>query len=182
MQFSAELVAMSISKTHELGTSVAIGMVIGGFVATLLSIPDFPFSAPVGAFVGGACAAYVLYQKIGPSTLAGALSGLLSLPFFLGLSQILVIFEVIPIPPGPQPTMVELQSAVVAITLMDLLAGAIAGSMLGAVRHRQPPPPEPATMLRAPGQVKYCVQCGAQLPPGSVACPHCGARQPETSL
>ena len=172
---------MSISKTHELGTSVAIGMVIGGFIATLLSIPDFPFSAPVGAFVGGACAAYVLYQKIGPSTLAGALSGLLSLPFFLGLSQILVIFEVIPIPPGPQPTMVELQSAVVAITLMDLLAGAIAGSMLGAVRHRQPPPPEPATMLRTPGQVKYCVQCGAQLPPGSMTCPHCGARQPEST-
>lgn len=174
---------MSISKTHELGTGVAIGTLVGGLLATVLSIPDLPFSAPVGAFVGGACAAYVLYRKIGPSTLAGALSGLLSLPFFLGLSQILVIFEIIPIPPGPQPTMVELQSAVMAIALMDLLAGAIAGSMLGAVRHRQPAPTEPATMLKTPlGQAKYCVQCGAQLPPGSMACPHCGAKQPETSL
>jgi len=172
---------MSISKTHELGTSVAIGMVVGGLLATLLSIPDLPFSAPVGAFVGGACAAYMLYQKIGPSTLAGALSGLLSLPFFLGLSEILVIFEIIPIPPGPQPTMVELQSAVMSIVLMDLLAGAIAGSMLGAVRHRQPPPTEPATVTFPPGQVKYCVQCGAQLSPGSMACPHCGARQPTST-
>lgn len=174
---------MSISKTHELGTSVAIGMVVGGLLATVLSMPDLPFSAPIGAFVGGACAAYVLYQKIGPCTLAGALSGLLSLPFFLGVSQILVIFEIIPIPPGPQPTMVELQSAVVAITLMDLLAGAIAGSMLGAIRHRPPSQAEPSTMVKfPPGQVKYCVQCGAQLPPGILACPHCGAKQPESLL
>ena len=174
---------MALSKTHEFGTGVAIGMVVGGLLATILSIPDLPFSAPVGAFVGGVCAAYVLYGKIGPSTLAGALSGFLSLPFFLGLSQILVIFEIIPIPPGPQPTMAELQSAVVAIALMNLLAGAIAGSILGAVRHRQPAPTEPAAMLKAPiGQVKYCVQCGAQLPPGNLVCPHCGARQPETPL
>ena len=167
---------------HELGTGIAVGLIVGGLLATVLSIVDIPFTAPVGAFVGGALAAYVTYDKIGPSTLAGALSGLLSLPFFLGLSQVFVIFEIIPIPPGPQPTMAELQSAVVAITLMDILAGAVAGSILGAVRH--PPTPLAATTLPTypPGQAKYCVQCGAQLPPGILTCPHCGARQPETML
>ena len=173
---------MHASKPRELGTGIAAGLLVGGVVATLLSIRDLPFSAPVGAFVGGALAAYVVYDKIGPSTLAGTLAGLLSLPFFLGLSQIFVIFEIIPIPPGPQPAMAELQSAVVAITLMDILAGAVAGSILGAVRH--PPTPSPATTLPnyPTGPAKYCVQCGAQLPPGNVACPHCGARQPESTV
>ena len=158
-----------------------MGLVAGGFLASVLSISDLPFSAPVGAFVGGALAAYVIYDKIGPATLAGALAGLLSLPFFLGLSQVFVIFGIIPIPPGPQPTLAELQSAVVAITLMDILAGAVAGSILGAVRH--PPPPSVATTLPnyPPEQAKYCVQCGAQLPPRTLTCPHCGARQPETT-
>jgi hypothetical protein len=170
---------MSASKSRELGTGIAVGLIAGGVLATVLSIADFQFSAPVGAFVAGGLAAYVIYDKIGPATLAGALAGLLSLPFFLGLSQVLVIFEIIPIPPGPQPTMAELQSAVVAITLMDIVAGAVAGSILGAVHH--PPPPSLATPLPSypPEQAKFCVQCGAKLTPGTVACPHCGARQPE---
>jgi len=170
---------MAASKSRELGTGIAVGLIAGGLVATVLSIGDLPFSAPVGALIGGALAAYVIYDKIGPATLAGALAGLLSLPFFLGLSQVFVIFGIIPIPPGPQPTMAELQSAVVAITLMDVLAGAVAGSILGAIRH--PPPPSTATPLQnlPPGQAKYCVQCGAQLPSGTPTCPHCGARQPE---
>jgi hypothetical protein len=173
---------MSASKPRELGTGVAVGLVVGGLVATVLSIGDLPFSAPVGAFVAGALAAYVVYDKIGPATLAGTLAGLLSLPFFLGLSQILVIFELIPIPPGPQPTMAELQSAVVAITLMDILAGAVAGSLLGAVRH-PPAAPSTTTLPNYPaGQAKYCVQCGAQLPTGTRACPHCGAQHPESVL
>jgi hypothetical protein len=173
---------MSASKPRELGTGIAVGLIVGGLLATVLSVLNLQFSAPVGAFVGGALAAYVIYDKIGPASIAGALAGLLSLPFFLGLSQIFVIFEIIPIPPGPQPTMAELQSAVVAITLMDLLAGAVAGSILGAVRH--PPTPPAATTLPnyPPGQAKYCVQCGAQLAPGSLTCTHCGARQPETKL
>ena len=173
---------MAASKSRELGTGIALGLIAGGLVATVLSIVDLPFSAPVGAFVGGALAAYVIYDKIGPATLAGALAGLLSLPFFLGLSQVFVIFGIIPIPPGPQPTMAELQSAVVAITLMDILAGAVAGSILGAVHH--PPPPSLETQLPnlQPAQAKYCVQCGAQLPSGTSTCPHCGARQPEVTV
>ena len=169
---------MAASKSRELGSGVAAGLVAGGLVATVLSIVNFSFAAPVGAFIGGGVAAYVVYGKIGPATLAGALAGLLSLPFFLGLSQVCVIFGVIPIPPGPQPTMAELQTAVIAITLMDLLAGAMAGSILGAVHH---PPKAPATPLATypPEQVKYCVQCGAQFPRGTLTCPHCGAKQPE---
>jgi Zn-dependent protease/predicted transcriptional regulator len=31
----------------------------------------------------------------------------------------------------------------------------------------------------APGQVRYCVQCGGQIPAGTPICPHCNARQPQ---
>jgi len=172
---------MAASKPRELGTGIAVGLVGGGILATVLSIGNIPFTAPVGAFVAGALAAYVVYSKIGPSTLAGALAGLLSLPFFLGLSQVFVIFGIIPIPPGPQPTMAELQSAVVAITMMDVLAGAVAGSILGVVRHPTMPPVTTTMPTYQPGPPKFCVQCGAQLPGGSPNCPHCGARQPETT-
>jgi ribosomal protein L40E len=27
--------------------------------------------------------------------------------------------------------------------------------------------------------VRYCVQCGAQLPSGALICPQCNARQPQ---
>lgn len=173
---------MAVSKSRELGTGIAAGLIAGGVLATILSIFDFPFSAPAGAFVAGALAAYLIYDKIGPATLGGAFAGLLSLPFYLGLSQVFVIFEIIPIPPGPQPTMAELQSAVVAITLMDIVAGAVAGSILGAIHH--PPPPSVVTPLTTypPEQAKYCVQCGAKMPPGTITCPQCGARQPEMGL
>jgi hypothetical protein len=173
---------MAVAKSRELGTGIAVGLIAGGVLASVLSIFNFPLSAPVGAFAAGALAAYVIYDKIGPATLGGAFAGLLSLPFYLGLSQVFVIFEIIPIPPGPQPTMAELQSAVVAITLMDIVAGAVAGSILGAVHH--PPPPSVATPLPTfpPEQAKYCVQCGAKMTPGTLTCPQCGARQPEMGL
>jgi len=170
---------MVVSKSRELGTGVAVGLIVGGVLATILSVFNFQLSAPVGAFVAGGLAAYVIYDKIGPATLGGAFAGLLSFPFYLGLSQVFVIFEIIPIPPGPQPSLVELQSAVVALTLMDIAAGAIAGSILGAVHH--PPPPTVAAPLSTypPDQIKYCVQCGAKMTLGTVTCPQCGARQPE---
>lgn len=169
---------MSAAKSRELGTGVLTGLVLGGLVSTVLSIGNVTYSAPIGGFIGGACAAYVAYAKIGQASLAGALAGILSLPFFLGFSQILVIFEVIPLPPGPQPSFAELQSAVVAISLMNLLAGGIGGSILGMVRH-PPMAPPPQQMPGVPGQAKYCVQCGAQFPFGTILCPHCGARQPQ---
>ena len=169
---------MAAPKSRELGSGVAAGLVAGGLVATVLSVVNFSFAAPVGAAVAGGVAAYVVYAKIGPATLAGALAGLLSLPFFLGLSYVCVVFGIMPIPPGPQPTMAELQTAVIAITLFDVLAGAMAGSILGAVHH---PPKAPATPVSTypPEQAKYCVQCGAQFPRGTLTCPHCGAKQPE---
>jgi hypothetical protein len=169
----------SKSNKRELGTGVAIGLVVGGVIATVLSTTEMPFSAPVGAFIGGACGAYVVYDRIGPSTIAGALSGVLSLPFFLGLSQIFAIFEIIPIPAGPLPALKDLQSAIVVIMLLNILAGAVGGSILGAVRHPTTLPSEAITIPKSPtGEVKYCVQCGAQLPTGNATCPHCGAKQP----
>ena len=173
---------MAVSKSRELGTGIAVGLIAGGVLATVLSIFNFQLSAPVGAFVAGGLAAYVIYDKIGPATLGGALAGLLSLPFYLGLSQVFVIFEIIPIPPGPQPSMAALQSAVVAITLMDLVAGAVAGSILGAIHHPPPPPVVTPLTMYPPEQTKYCVQCGAKMAPGTLTCPQCGARQPDMGL
>lgn len=62
---------MSASKPRELGTGIAVGLIVGGLLATVLSVLNLQFSAPVGAFVGGALAAYVVYDKIGPATIAG---------------------------------------------------------------------------------------------------------------
>jgi hypothetical protein len=167
-------------KSHDLGTGVLVGLVVGGLVSSVLSIANVTYSGPIGGFIGGALAAYIMYTKIAQASLAGALAGILSLPFFLGVSQILVIFEVIPLPPGPQPSFAELQSAVVAISLMNLLAGGVGGSILGMVRHPpMVPPTTQQTIPGVPGQTKYCVQCGAQFPSGTVLCPHCGARQPQ---
>lgn len=170
---------MSAAKSRELGTGVLAGLVLGGLVSSVLSIGNVSYSAPIGGFIAGACAAYIVYAKIGPASLAGALAGLLSLPFFLGVSQILVIFGVIPLPTGTQPSLTELQGAVVAITLMNLLAGGVGGSILGMVRHPPMTPPPEAIIPGVPGQTKYCVQCGAQFPSGTVLCPQCGAKQPQ---
>jgi ribosomal protein L40E len=176
---------MSAAKKHEIGTGVAIGLVVGGVVATALGAVELPFAAPVGALIGGFCGAYVIYGKVGPSAGVGALSGILSLPFFLGLSEILLVFGVVQLPSAPQPSLAELQSLVVVIALEDVLAGAVGGSILGAVRRQTVLPSEApeTTMQKQPsGQVMYCIQCGAQLPSGNLTCPHCGVKQPQTSL
>jgi len=167
-------------RTRDLGTATLAGVIVGGVIGTVLSIADLSYSTAVGALVGGAVAAYVLYGKIGQATLVGLLSGLLGVPFFLGLSQIMAIFELIPIPPGPEPSMADLQLAVFVIFGIDTVAGILGGSVVGAVRHppsQLPPPPPPLGFQ--PAQARYCVQCGAQLPVGAVICPHCNARQPQ---
>jgi hypothetical protein len=167
-------------KSRELGTATLGGLIVGGLLSTILSMADLPFSTVIGAFIGGVVAAYVLYGKLGQAATAGALAGILGTPFFLGLSQILAIFDLIPIPPGPTPSLSELQGAVVIIVVMDLVAGAIGGLLLGLVRRpRQLPPPPPAPPGSPATQNRYCVQCGAQMPPGTLICPHCSARQPQ---
>ena len=168
------------AKSRELGTAALVGLVAGGSVSVILSMADLPFSSAVGAFIGGVVAAYLLYGKIKQAAIAGSLSGVLSTLFFLGVSQILIIFELIPLPPGQPPPMSELRAAVVAIVLMNLVAGVVGGSLVAVVRHPSkvlPPPPPPPGY--SPGQVRYCVQCGAQLPAGTLICPHCNARQPQ---
>jgi hypothetical protein len=57
--------------------------------------------------IGGVVAAYLLHGKVGQAATAGALAGLLGTPFIFGIEQILAIFEVLPIPPGPTPSMAE---------------------------------------------------------------------------
>lgn len=172
---------MSSAKKCELGTGVAVGLVVGGVLATVIAITDLSFSAPIGALVGGACTSYLVYEKIGRSTIAGGLSGLLSLPFFLGLSQIFLIFGLIAVPSGSQPSFTELQSAVVTLIIMNFLAGAVGGSIVAAVRRPTVVHSEPVTATST-GPARYCVQCGAKLSPGKANCPHCGAGQPEMSV
>ena len=48
---------------------------------------------------------------------------------------------------------------------------------LGANLQR-PEPWSPSTTI-APAQVRYCVQCGAQLTIGAATCPFCNAKQPQ---
>jgi hypothetical protein len=169
-----------IAKTRDIGTATLGGSVVAGAIGAILSMADVTYSFAIGALIGGAVGAYLLYGKVGQAALVGALSGLLGVPFFLGLSQILAIFELIPIPPGPQPSMAELQSAVFVIFGIDIAAGVLGGSLMGVIRHPQPqlppPPPPPGS---TPAQARYCVQCGAQLPAGALICPHCNARQPQ---
>jgi hypothetical protein len=169
-------------KSSNLWSAVLSGVVVGGILSSVLSIGDLPFSTAIGALIGGAVAAYILYGKLGQAVSAGALAGIIGAPFFLGVSQIFLIFGIIPIPSGPNPPLIQLQEAVVFIFMTNLLAGAAGGALGGAFRHRQPEleQPVPATPIGgAPPQVRYCVQCGAQLQPGAVICPHCNARQPQ---
>ena len=169
-------------KSRDLWTAVLAGVVVTGVLTALLEAASLtpPISDAVGAFVGGAIAGYVLYGKVGQATAAGALSGILGTPFYLGVSEILFIYGIIPTPSGPTPPMSELQAAVVIILGIDLVTGAIGATVAGAIHHPPPeaiaPPPQitPGTV----SQARYCVQCGAQLPPGAVVCPQCNARQP----
>ncbi len=157
------------------------GLVVGGVLAAVLSIVDVPLSTIIGAFVGGAVAAYVLYGKIGEAVTAGAIAGILGTPFYLGLGQILLVFEIIPIPAGPNPPMSELQGQVVILLLTNLVAGA-AGAAIGGTIHRRKPEMEgqaPMAPAGPAGPARFCVQCGAQLPAGALVCPQCNARQPQ---
>jgi hypothetical protein len=169
-------------KSRELWTAVLAGVVVTGVLTAFLEAASLtpPLSDAIGAFVGGAIAAYVLYGKVGQATGAGALSGIIGTPFYLGVSEVLFIFGVIPTPSGPTPPLSELQAAVVIILGIDLVSGAIGATLASAVHH---PPPEtvvpPQVTPGTVSQARYCVQCGAQLPPGAVLCPQCNARQPQ---
>jgi ribosomal protein L40E len=170
-------------KNRDLWAATLVGVLVTGILTALLETTGLtpPISDGAGAFVGGAVAAYVLHGKVSQATTAGALSGVLGTPLYLGVSEILYIFGAIPTPSGPTPPLSELQVAVLIIFAIDLVAGVFGGAVVGAMRH----PHEETAVLQQPqamtspaGQNKYCIQCGAQLPPGAVVCPHCNARQP----
>ena len=176
--------AVQSFKNRELWAATLAGVVVTGILTAVLEAAGLtpPFSDGVGAFVGGAAAGYVLCGKVSQATTAGALSGVLGTPFYLGASEILYIFGVIPTPSGPTPPLSELQVAVFVIFGIDLVAGVFGGAVVSAVRHphEQAPVPQPQ-VITGPVPVpqnKYCVQCGAQLAPGTAVCPHCSARQP----
>jgi len=170
------------TKSKDLWAATLSGLIVGGFLSAVLSITDLQFSTVIGAVVGGIVAAYVLYGRVGQAAAAGALAGILNAPFFLGVSQIFLIFEVIPIPNTPTPPLSQLQEAVIFILLTNLVAGAFGGALGGTIRHRGAEAVIPQPILQ-PGtgvaQVKYCVQCSAQLQGGELICPHCNARQPQ---
>jgi ribosomal protein L40E len=171
-----------LAKSRDLWAGTLVGVVVMGILTAVLEAAGLtaPISDGVGAFVGGAVAAYVLRGKIGQAATAGALSGVLGTPLYIGVEEILYVFGLFPSPSGPTPPRSELQAAVFIIFAIDLIAGVFGGSVVGAVRR----PHEEAAALQQqavtiPGvQNKYCVQCGAQLPAGAVVCPACNARQP----
>ncbi len=171
-----------LAKSRALWAATLSGLVVGGVLATVLSIGDLPFSTAIGALIGGVVAAYVLHGKIGQAAAAGALAGILGTPFSIGVSYLFLIFEVIPIPSSKTPPLSQLQLEVVSIFLTNSVAGAVGGVLAGAVRHPpsgEGPPPPPQAPGAAPTQPRYCVQCGAQLPSGTLICPHCNAQQPQ---
>jgi len=162
-----------------------IGVVVGSIIAALLDVVIAslsPLSNAIGAIVAGVIAAYVLNGKPPQAFRTGVVSGVLGLPFYFGVAQILYIFGAYPIQ-TTTPTWSQLQvlqESVVIIFVIYVGLGSGAGFMVGAVRH--PPteiqPPQPIGLGSSTGQPRYCVQCGAQLPAGTLICPHCNARQP----
>jgi hypothetical protein len=176
---------MPVSK-DVLGAGL-VGVVIGGIIAGLLDLVLLPLSATlqvpipiiVGALFGGGIAGYVLNGKPPQAMVAGALAGLLSTPFYLGVGDLLTIFGAIPLQ-NTTPPLWQLQEAVASIFIMFLAFDIAGATTVGFARHPHPvaQPLQPTVPGATPGQSRYCVQCGAQLPAGTVVCPYCNARQP----
>jgi len=168
-------------KNRNLWAATLVGVVVTGILTAVLEAGGLtpPASDGIGAFVGGAAAAYVLYGKVTEATTAGALSGVLGTPFYLGVSEILYIFGVIPSPAGPTPPLSELQVAVAIIFGLDLVAGVFGSAVVGGIRrpHEEVAAPQQQAVI-GPVPQRYCIQCGAPLPAGAVVCPQCNARQP----
>jgi len=171
------------AKSKDFWAATFSGLVVGGVLAAVLGIfVDPPISTATGALIGGVIAAYVLHGKVNQAAATGALASIVAIPFFLGVLEIFLVFGVVSNPAGPTPPLSQLQEAVVFILLTNVVAGAFGGAIGGASHHRgavpstsQPIPPPGA----GPVQVRYCVQCGAQLHGGELICPHCSARQPQ---
>ena len=169
------------AKSKDFWAATSSGFIVGGALSAVLSIGDLPLYTAIGSVVGGMVAAYILYGKVGQAAAAGALAGILGTPFFLGVSYFFLIFGIIPISAN-NPPLSELQAEIITALLINLVAGAFGGTIGGAIRHRgaaiATPQPLP-TPGAAVAQVRYCVQCGAQLLGGELICPHCNARQPQ---
>jgi len=60
--------------------------------------------------------------------------------------------------------------AIAAVLILAIVSVAV------LMRRRTPIPPPPQAPV-APPAIKYCVQCGSQMPLDAIHCPRCGARQ-----
>lgn len=168
-------------KNREVGTAVLGGLVVGGVLTAILGITDLPLSSTIGALIGGTVAAYLLYGKIGQGAVAGVLSAIFGYPFSIGIVYILLIFGVYTPPSGPTPSLSVIQAGVTLEFLLNLVAGAMGGVIVSSVRRPrlEVGATAQAPTSYAPGQTRYCVQCGAQLQAGTLICPHCNACQPQ---
>jgi len=171
------------SRSREIGTASLGGLIVGGVLGAILSVTEVPFGTALGALIGGLVAGYLLYGKVGHAALAGALSGILGYIFFWGVLVQMLFFQIYVPPQGPEPPPSLVQLGVIIGFVFNLIGGAVGGAVMGLVRRAKPqagsiPPPPPPPTSPATGQVKYCVQCGAQMPAGATICPHCNARQP----
>lgn len=170
------------ARSREVGTAALGGLVVGGVLAAIVGITDFSFASTLGALIGGLVAAYLLHGKVGQAAAAGGLSGILSYPFSLGIVLILFTFGLYTPPSGPTPSLSEVQAGVALEFLLNLVSGVIGAVILSSVRRPGPEvgtPTPSAPPSYAPGEIRYCVQCGARLPAGTLICPHCNARQPQ---
>jgi len=170
------------AKTRDLWAGALAGAVVVGILTAILESVGMtaPYSNGAGAFVGGAVAAYVMYGKQSKAAGAGALSGLIGTPLYVGVEEILYAFGLFPVPSGPTPSRAVLEAAVFIIFALDLLAGVFGATVVAAVHHPrvEPVPLQQQSITTPMTQNRYCIQCGALLPPGAVVCPSCNARQP----
>lgn len=168
-------------RSREVGTSALGGLVVGGVLGAILGITDLPFATTLGALIGGLVAAYLLYGKVGQAATAGGLSGMLSYPFSLGIFLILFTFGLYTPPSGPTPPASVVQAGVAMEFMLNLASGVVGAVVLSSVRRPSPEvgAPTPLASSYAPGETRFCVQCGARLQAGTLICPHCNVRQPQ---
>ena len=181
IDLAGRLAVMNLSgKKASMGTSLLVGLLVAAIVGVVLELTQLPLGTTVGAFVGGAFAAFLFRLHRSRGTVAGFMVGLLSFPIQLLLfSVIMTIGFYIP-PDVPPISESEILIALAVTIIIQVIAGTIGGLFGGIVRDVSAPAaesPPPAIPPPPPRVEKYCVQCGAGLAKETHICHACGARQ-----